>query len=128
VNELYKERYTSLFGDKPIVRGSWIFDRDQMRLVPRDEYVNPHSGNDAHSILKPLDPFVSPIDGSLIDDRSKLRKHNKEHGVTNVADYGSGYFERRGKEKYADSIGATKEAKRERVAALQETMHKFGLH
>lgn len=125
-DEAYKSNFDSVFGDKPIERGSWVFDKELGRLVPRDEYVSPHVGNESHNIIKPLDPFVSPIDGSFIDDRSKLRAHNKEHGVTNVADYGAGYFERRGKEKYNDSIGNTKQAKRERIEALKQTMYEKG--
>lgn len=126
MSDVYKEKYASVFGDKPIVRGSWIFDKEKGCLVPRDEYVNPNNSNDSHHILKPLDAFVSPIDGRVIDDRSQLRAHNKEHGVTNVADYGEGYFERRGKEKYNDSIGNTKKAKLERVEALRKSMHDHG--
>lgn len=126
MNDEYKAKFAGIFGDKPIVRGSWIYDRDLGALVPRDEYVDPRAGNQLHHILKPLDAFVSPIDGRVIDDRSTLREHNKEHGVTNVADYGEEYFERRGKEKYNDSIGNTKEAKLERVNALRESMHKHG--
>jgi hypothetical protein len=126
-DDLYKDNFSEVFGDKPVERGSWVFDRAKGTLVPRDEYINPTDSVNAPSVLKPLDPFVSPIDGRLIDDRSQLRAHNKEHGVTNVADYGEGYFERRGKEKYNDSIGNTKEAKLERVDALKRSMHKLGL-
>lgn len=125
-DEAYKSNFDSVFGDKPIERGSWIFDKELEKLVPRSEYVNPSVSNDTHNILKPLDAFISPIDGRLIDDRSKLRAHNKEHGVTNVADYGEGYFERCGKEKYNESIGNTRQAKLERVAALQKTMYEKG--
>jgi hypothetical protein len=31
--------------------------------------------------------FVSPIDGRVVHGRRGLREHNKEHGVTNAADY-----------------------------------------
>lgn len=31
--------------------------------------------------------FVSPIDGRVINGRAGLRQHNKDHNVTNVADY-----------------------------------------
>lgn len=34
-----------------------------------------------------IEPFVSPVDGSLITGRAALREHNKKHEVTNVADY-----------------------------------------
>lgn len=126
-DEAYKENFDTIFGDKPIERGSWIFDKATHKLVPRAEYVGPNDGTECANIMRPLEPFVSPIDGRLIDDRSKLRAHNKEHGVTNVADYGEGYFDRRGKEKYNDMIGNTRQAKLERVEALRKTMHDKGL-
>lgn len=34
-----------------------------------------------------LEPFVSPVDGSVISGRAALREHDKRHGVTNVADF-----------------------------------------
>jgi hypothetical protein len=34
-----------------------------------------------------IEPFVSPIDGRVISGRAALRDHNKQHNVTNVADY-----------------------------------------
>lgn len=34
-----------------------------------------------------IEPFVSPVDGTLITGRAALREHNKRHNVTNVADF-----------------------------------------
>ena len=31
--------------------------------------------------------FVSPIDGRVIKGRKGLREHNKQHNVTNIADF-----------------------------------------
>lgn len=128
VSEEYKEKYADVFGDKPVQRGSWVYDKALEKMVPRDEYYSQQPVDKSASILKPLDPFISPIDGKLIDDRSKLRAHNKEHGVTNAADYGPQYFERRQKEMHNETIGNTKEAKRERVETIKEAMHRHGLH
>lgn len=38
-------------------------------------------------IMPDIPDFVSPIDGRIIHGRRGLREHNKEHNVTNVADY-----------------------------------------
>lgn len=65
---------------------SWIQDPLTGKLIPRDEYVRPCL-NPSASIQGDIESFVSPIDGQLIDDRGKLRRHNKQHGVTNSADY-----------------------------------------
>ena len=39
-------------------------------------------------MIPPLEPFKSPITGEIISNREQLRAHNKQHGVTNSADYG----------------------------------------
>lgn len=38
-------------------------------------------------IMPDIPDFVSPIDGRVIHGRKGLREHNKEHNVTNAADY-----------------------------------------
>lgn len=128
VTEEYKAKYAGVFGDKPVQRGSWVYDSVLEKMVPKDEYYGQPQGAESATIMKPLDPFISPIDGKLIDDRSKLRAHNKEHGVTNVADYGTQYFERRQKEMHNETIGNTRDAKRERVETIKEAMHRHGYH
>lgn len=127
-SDTYSDKFTEIFGDKKLERGSWVFDKALQKMVPKDEYYGQPQGDEYATIMKPLDPFVSPIDGKLIDDRSKLRAHNKEHGVTNAADYGPQYFERRQKEMHNETIGNTKAAKRERVETIKEAMHRHGLH
>ena len=78
------------------------------------------------TILKAIEPFVSPIDGRVIDDRTRLREHNKEHGVTNIRDYGDKYFDRKTKERHARSTGDTREAKRERIEIINQELKKRG--
>lgn len=34
-----------------------------------------------------LPDFVSPIDGKVVHGRAGLREHNRQHNVTNPADY-----------------------------------------
>ena len=36
--------------------------------------------------IPPWQAFTSPIDGSVIDSRESLRRHNAEHGVVDVGD------------------------------------------
>lgn len=127
MSDAYKDNYDAIFGKgKKVERGSWVWDSGQNKLVPRDEYTGPNAGDEFAGMLKPLDPFTSPVDGTVITCRSKLRDHNRKHGVTNVADYGEGYFERRGKEKYNDMTGNTREAKNERVETIKAAMRKHG--
>lgn len=37
-----------------------------------------------------IEPFVSSVDGSIINSSSDLRAHNARHGVVNTAEYGEG--------------------------------------
>ena len=71
--------------------------------------------------------FQSPLDGTVISCHSKLRDHNKKHGVTNVADYSSGHFEKRGKEMELEARGQTPQAKRERQQLIAKTLNDFGV-
>jgi hypothetical protein len=52
-----------------------------------------------------IEPFVSPIDGSVISDRKQLREHNKRHGVVNTAEFSQEHFKRKAKEREAFYTG-----------------------
>ncbi len=71
--------------------------------------------------------FISPIDRSVVACPKGLREHNRKHGVTNVRDYGDNYFERRGKEKYAEQQGTTKEARADRRELINQAMKREGM-
>ena len=125
--ETYKCNYDDIFGDKPIQRGSWVYDKESRKLIPKDEYYAlKYADADAPQIMKPIDEFVSPIDGKVITDRSKLRKHNAEHGVTDYRDYGDNYFDKKKKEQEADRTGKTRKAKEERKQLLVDAFRKNG--
>lgn len=53
-----------------------------MEVSPTDEQ-SPR----AHQVIKDIEPFKSPVDGSIIVGRRSLREHNKRNNVTNVADF-----------------------------------------
>jgi len=72
-----------------------------------------------------FEEFISPVDKTLISDRGQLARHNKRHGVTNIADYGPDYHARRGKEMHRQQQG--KNDKQERYQAIRKTMHQYGL-
>ena len=48
-----------------------------------------------------IEPFVSPIDGSVISDRKQLREHNRKHNVVNANEF-SAEFYREQAQKRAD--------------------------
>lgn len=52
------------------------------KLVPKDE-VDKYRRRSAE-IMPDIEPFKSPIDGTIISSRSKYRDHMKRHGVIDV--------------------------------------------
>ena len=93
----FEDNFDKIFGKpKPVQRGSFVFGADG-KMVPRGSFT-PERVN-APMIMPALKEFQSPIDQSMISCRSQLEKHNKRHGVTNVADYGDGYIERKAHER-----------------------------
>lgn len=93
-------------------------------LVPKDQFKGhnerPLSG--AQNILPDIEPFVSPIDGKLITSRSVLRAHNKEHAVTNFADFSPEFRAKRTAEREARAHGQDKQATKERIEIIKQVM------
>lgn len=40
-------------------------------------------------VMGDIEPFKSPVDGTIITGRAAMRDHFKQHGVTHVSDYNS---------------------------------------
>lgn len=120
----YEDNYEATFGKKePLKRGSYIQDPKTGKLVLRSEYVSPETGRYA-SVHSDIAAFISPIDGSVIDDRGKLREHNRKHGVTNAADYSPEYLQKR---RDAKNI-SPQQAKSERLDAIRKSRYLHGYH
>ena len=119
MNDTYAANFDRIFGTKPVERGSFIQDSTG-KLVPRGTH-QPDSVN-APMVMKPLKEFKSPIDGQIINSRSQLAKHNKQHGVTNSADYNGGYVERKATERNA---AGQKHLKDTRRSDLHDAMNRF---
>ncbi len=96
-----------------MTRVTYILDPDTRKLVLKSDYVRP--GPNAPAVHGDIAAFKSPVTGEIIDDRGQLRRHNKQHGVTDLRDYGPEYFERKTKEMHAESTGQTPGAKKERI-------------
>lgn len=52
----------------------------------RDDLANASPGQNGPSIVKDIEPFVSPIDGTVISGRAALREHCLKHNVVPTAD------------------------------------------
>lgn len=103
--------------------GSWI--QVNGKLIPRGGYTS--SDVNAPMIMKPLDPFISPVTKELITDRSQLRRHNKKHGITNSADYSPEFIQKRSNARDDEMTGNTKQAKAERVELIHQVLDNYGV-
>ena len=103
----------------------WIQDPKTGKLVPQDQY----HGTEPNRlyVLGDIQPFVSPIDGTLISSRSKLRDHNNRHGVTNSSDYSPEFLAKRKKARDDEITGNTKKAQQERRQLIDETLRRNGI-
>ena len=106
----------------------YIQDPKTLKLVPADEYYARKSesvDNNSFSIINDIDPFVSPVDRSVISSRSKLRSHNIKHGVTDVREYGDNWFKRKSKERDAELKGETREARKSRIKSIRDALQQY---
>lgn len=102
---------------------SWIQDPLTHKLIPKHEY-RPRDAFDRLEIIGDIDPFISPVTGELINSRSQLREHNRVNGVTNMADYGPDWFDRKAKER-ADLLTG-KSNKKERIDTILRAIAEHG--
>ena len=83
----------------------WNEELGKHEFIPRDEAAMACDGVAIHGDIT---PFVSPVDGSIISDRKKLREHNKRNNVVNAAEF-------------SDECIAQKRAERERIFKGEHT-------
>lgn len=102
-----------------MTKRSWVQHPITGKMIPKDEYVRPDTRT--AYIQGDIESFVSPIDGRHITDRSHLRRHNRDHGVTNSADYSKEFMLERSDERIKRMSGQTKEdiANRKEIIARQ---------
>ena len=82
------------------------------KLIPAEEYERPKERG--HFVQGDVQNFVSPIDGSVISDRKKLREHNEKHGVVNAAEFSPEYCNRVQKERVAKQNSSEERLKTKR--------------
>ena len=104
-----------------MVKRCYVQEPATLKLVPKEEYRPPVPAGPA--IIGLTKPFVSPVDGTLIDDLAKLRKHNKRHGVTDARDYGESWIPRRAADIAKERA---KSDKADRIEQLKHSIEKHG--
>lgn len=102
------------------MRTRYIQDRKTGKLIPAAQYRP--AAQEAPGIMKPLEPFVSPVDGTTITDRAQLRAHNKRHNVTDSRDYGPNWFDRKRDELEQKRQNLDPASKMDRIEALKHAV------
>jgi hypothetical protein len=101
-----------------MTRKSWI--QVDGKLIPKEEYNGNNVRADYH-IQPDIEPFTSPITGEVIMGRSHLRRHMKQHGVTNSADYSPEFYERKQTERKRKQ---ERDGKRHRIELIKRQLER----
>lgn len=81
-NLAFDNNFGTIFGERKPVRGSWIWDSAQGKMVSKDEYVREEVN--APMVIGDIQPYQSMATGEMIMSRSKHRNHLKQHGLIEV--------------------------------------------
>jgi hypothetical protein len=66
------------------MRTSYVFDRDTMRLVPKDEFYAARVSGPM--VIPDIGAYRSMCDGTMVEGRRAHREHLAKHGVVEVGD------------------------------------------
>lgn len=106
-------------------RKTYVWDRETGELVPKSNYSPPVP--DAPVVHGNIEPFVSSINKEVISDRGQLRRHNKEHGVTDSRDYSPEFMKKREHARHDEMTGNNRKARQERIELLNYNLQKHGV-
>lgn len=65
-------------------RGSWVWDREKQKLVPKAEYHASTQNGGSIQVLRDIDPYKSAVTGEVIGGRRQHRDHLRAHGLVEV--------------------------------------------
>jgi hypothetical protein len=80
----FADNYDVIFGRKKPSRGSFVFDPETNKLVPKDEYYGSSSQVNAPMVQADISGYKSMVTGEWIGSRSTHRQHLKEHRLVEV--------------------------------------------
>jgi len=126
-NKNFENNFDRIFGTKEELAAKRAKEKTEFDKNWEEYELQSRLNATSPNVQKNIEPFKSPIDGSIISCRSQLRAHNKKHGVTDIRDYSEEHFAKRGKEMYREQIGDNPQAKRERQQLIEHNLHKAGI-
>lgn len=105
--EEFRSGYDRTFGDRKPVRGRWIWDARQQKLVDASEYVPESRAIDGTIMVDRFMEGERTPDGVDIGSRQKRKRYMQENGLADYDDF-KGARERRAKEQAAKARGEYK--------------------
>tara|TARA_R110000803_G_scaffold67205_2_gene128854 strand:+ start:108 stop:443 length:336 start_codon:yes stop_codon:yes gene_type:complete len=104
-------------------RQMWDEVEQKYKMVAIDKSAAARDGISLHAAF---DPFVSPVDGSVISDRKQLREHNLRNNVVNTSEFGEKHWEDKKKERERLYNGEhTPAEKWKRKAEINEAINRY---
>ncbi len=105
--EEFREGYVRAFGERKAVRGRWVWDARQSKLVPADEYVPEPLALNAPILTDRVHEGQRAPDGTPIDTRRKRKDWMRAADVVDYSD-GEGLRQKRAAEQTAKARGEFK--------------------
>ena len=78
--------------------------------------------SDGHFVHGDIEPFRSPLDGSVVSDRGQLRRHMAKHGVVPAADYSTEYYQKKESDRKLAMQGGGERESRDRKQKLYDNL------
>lgn len=83
-DKAFESNFEAIFGDKPRVRGSFVWCDQQKKMIPRDEYYANRGYSDSLTIITDIQPYKSIATGEVINSRSQHREMLKRHNLVEL--------------------------------------------
>lgn len=105
--EEFRDGYSRTFGEVKAVRGKWVWDERQQRLVDASEYVPERRAIDGTIMCDRFMEGQRTIDGQDIGSRQKRKRYMEANGLADYDDF-KGAREQRAREEAAKARGEHK--------------------
>jgi hypothetical protein len=119
----FDEGYDRIFGpDRQPIRGHWVWDENEGRLVSADEYRAPVHAKNAPIMAGRFYENTKATDGTDIGSRRKHKAYMKDHNLTTMDDFGGEW--KRAQER-RDGIKEGRMPDPKRREALERAFHEI---
>lgn len=81
--DAFDKGFDAIFGNKRAERGSFVFDKETNKLIPKSEYYGSSEVN-APAVMADIQPYRNMVDGKMITSRSHHREFLKANRLVEV--------------------------------------------